>query len=90
MNILIIGYGKMGQIRHNILYKSKDIKKIFIFDRDKLKFSTSNSKTQFIRKINKAIINELDAVFVCTFVNVAPKYVIKFLSLNIPVYLFFL
>ncbi len=86
MKILIIGYGKMGAIRHYILNNLKIVKKIYVFDKDILKLSNSSFKTQFIKNLNKINVKELDAVFVCTFVNVAPRYVKKFLSYKIPVF----
>jgi len=86
MKILIIGYGKMGSIRHDILLKTKVVKKIFIYDKDLLKYFNFNSKTQFIKNLAKINLKEIDAVFVCTFVSVAPTYVKKFLSLKIPVF----
>ena len=86
MKILIIGFGKMGEIRHEILSKSNLIKEIFIYDKNLSKIKNFNSKIKFIKTLSKLNLNELDAVFICTFVNSAPKFVKKFLSLKIPVF----
>ena len=40
MNVLIVGFGKVGKIRHEVIKKKKFVKKIYVFDpfvKDKIK-----------------------------------------------------
>ncbi len=85
MNILILGYGKMGKIRHKILQKINEVNKIYIFDNKQEIFNKNLKKSFFIKNL-KIIDNKIDAVFVCTYVSYAPIYVKKYLSLKIPVF----
>lgn len=86
MNILIVGFGKMGAIRYEILNKNKNVNKIIIFDENKISKFKKNPKTQIVQNLKKIDLSNLDAVFVCTYVNASAGYVKKFLSLKIPVF----
>ena len=53
MKILIIGFVKMGEIRHEILSKSNLIKEIFIYDKNLSKIKNFNSKIKIYKNIIK-------------------------------------
>ena len=62
INIGIIGYGKMGQIRHNVISESNIAKVISIYDSNKV--STSIEKAKSAEQILKN--PKIHAVYVCT------------------------
>ena len=69
----IIGYGKMGKIRHQVITKMSDVKVISVYD-------TANIGTEVkLAQSPDQIINnpEIDAVFICT-----PNYLNKSLTIQ--------
>tara|TARA_B100001175_G_C19495900_1_gene635271 strand:- start:567 stop:1559 length:993 start_codon:yes stop_codon:yes gene_type:complete len=63
LKIGIIGYGKMGKIRHNAVEKSRNAEVIVIFDPKQV---TVNDKIQVVSSAEKVLSKEIDAVFICT------------------------
>ncbi len=66
MNILIIGFGKIGQIRHNICLKSNLVKHIYIYDPNFKKKLVFGSKTKKINNLSDLKKLEIKAAFVCS------------------------
>ena len=59
-NIAILGYGKIGQLRHSILKKLKKINRLYIFD-------PKNKKKSNVNKYIDIFLNkEIDIIFICT------------------------
>ena len=73
INIGIIGYGKMGKIRHHVANSIKDVQVVSIYDSADIKAEIKITDT------SDQIINnpEIDAVFICT-----PNYLNKPLTIK--------
>ena len=73
INIGIIGYGKMGQIRHQAIAEKKDIKVIQLCDP-----SSVDTQIALTDNLDEIIYNaNIDAVFICT-----PNYLNKKLTIQ--------
>tara|TARA_Y100001970_G_scaffold2704_1_gene3173 strand:+ start:24561 stop:25562 length:1002 start_codon:yes stop_codon:yes gene_type:complete len=73
INVGIIGYGKMGQIRHQVISKMKHINFISAYDPVII-----NNKINFVDTPEEIIQNsEIDTVFICT-----PNYLNKDLTIK--------
>lgn len=68
INILIIGYGKIGKIREKILKQNKFINKIYIYDKEKI------NKKGAIKSLTDKNLNNIDAAFVATPNHLNHKY----------------
>ena len=83
MNILIVGFGKVGKIRYEILKKKNFIKKIFIYD----PFLNNEIKKGIVLdNLNNLELLNIKAVFISVPTFLAAKYTKFFLSLNIHVF----
>ena len=73
INVGIIGYGKMGKIRHEAIKSVPGVKVVAIYD--------SNSKLNTNIKVNSSdeIINnkQIDAIYICT-----PNFLNKLLTIK--------
>ena len=56
MDVLIIGFGKLGLLRFDLLKKNKNINNIYLFDYNinNIKIE-KNKKVQIIRKLNNIL-----------------------------------
>ena len=70
-NVGIIGIGKMGKIRYNILKKHKYINKIFCYDPNNKEKNNTFNINQLLKN------NEIQIIFVCT-----PNYLNKKLTIK--------
>ena len=64
INVAIVGYGKMGEIRHSILKNRKDIRVITVFDPNNKKPPLDLNNASNIEEIIED--PNIDAVFICT------------------------
>ena len=64
LKIGIIGYGKMGKIRHKAIEKSGQAEVIVIFDPNPI--VPVNHKIKVASSAEKVLNQEIDAVFICT------------------------
>ena len=74
----IAGYGKMGKIREKSIQESEDSLLISIFDIDQRK--QKNDTIKFCNSFEELLSTDIDAVFISTYVKVAPEYVTKALE----------
>ncbi len=73
INVGIIGYGKMGAIRHDVISKYKNIKVILIYDPEDI-----NSEIETVQTPDEIINNpKIDAIYICT-----PNYLNKMLTIQ--------
>ena len=73
INVGIIGYGKMGAIRHNVISKYKNINVILIYDPEDI-----NSEIETVQTPDEIINNpKIDAIYICT-----PNYLNKMLTIQ--------
>ena len=73
LKVGIIGYGKMGQIRHHVISLKKNVKVIQLCDS-----SNVDTKIEFTDNSDNIINNpDIDAVFICT-----PNYLNKILTVQ--------
>jgi len=68
----IIGYGKMGKIRHNALNKDMRSKVVSIYDPE---LKIIDSGINIMKSAKQVLESGIDAVFICT-----PNYLIKELT----------
>ena len=83
MNVLIVGFGKVGKIRHEVIKKKKFVKKIYVFDpfvKDKIKnvFFLDNLKN--LNQLN------IEAAFICVPTYLATKYSKLMIKHNINIF----
>ena len=72
-NVGIIGYGKMGQIRHKVMSKIEDVNIVSIYDPEKIK-----TEIEQVENHDQIINNpKIDTVFICT-----PNYLNKLLTIQ--------
>lgn len=73
INVSIIGYGKMGRIRHEVISKRKDVNLFSIYEPSDIEIGIQNVKE------TSDIINnsEIEAVYICT-----PNYLNKNLTIS--------
>lgn len=83
MNILIVGFGKVGKIRYQIIKNKKFVKKIYIFD----PFTKDKTKNIFFLN-NLKNLDELDirAAFICVPTYLAIKYSKLMIKHNINIF----
>ena len=72
----IIGYGKMGKIRENSFEKSDEVSLVAVFDNN----NPNTSGTTLCKSFDELLGEEIDAVFISTYVNVSANYVLKALK----------
>jgi predicted dehydrogenase len=77
----IIGYGKMGNIRHDILKKLKNISVVVIYDKN-----NKSNNSLFVKNINQFLLHKLDAVIISTYTSENYKFTKFFLKKNIHVF----
>jgi len=77
INVLIIGYGKIGKIREKILRKNRYINKIYIYDK------VNARKKNIIESLSKKNLKNIDAAFVATPNYLNHKYTAFLLKENI-------
>ena len=83
MNILIVGYGKVGKIRYKILKKKDFVQKIFIYD----PYSKNVKKKGIVlNNLNNIEKLNIKAAFISVPTFLAAKYTKFFLNLNIHVF----
>ena len=71
----IIGYGKMGNIRHDILKKLKNISVVVIYDKN-----NKSNNSLFVKNINQFLLHKLDAVIISTYTSENYKFTKFFLK----------
>ena len=73
VNVGIIGYGKMGKIRHQVISAMEDVQVVSVYDPINI-----DTETEKASCLNQIIDNpEIDAVFICT-----PNYLNKPLTIQ--------
>ena len=82
MNILIIGFGKIGKIRYQILKKNRLVKKIYIYDPAHKKLKD----LFFISSLNKIDELMITASFICIPTHLSTKYCSLLINKNIHVF----
>ena len=82
MNILIIGFGKIGKIRYQILKKNRLVKKIYIYDPAHKKLKD----LLFISNLNKIDKLMITASFICSPTYLSTKYCSLLIKKNIHVF----
>ncbi len=83
MNIIIVGFGNIGKHYLEILKNFKDIKKIFIIDKIKIKFLPKNC-IQLDEKSLKNSINDIHYAIICSPTGLHYKHASYFLKNKIP------
>ena len=86
LKIGIAGFGKMGQIRADEILKNKNTQLVAIFEQYG---EISNDKYKdfiYCKTYDDLLEQNLDAIFICAFNNVAAEYTIKALNKNIHVF----
>lgn len=79
----IAGYGKIGQLRTNILSQRNDIEIVGVYD---VKRPSSLKHGAFYKSFEKLLDSGLDAVFICAYNTVLAEYTSKALDLGIHVF----
>ncbi len=74
----IVGYGKMGKIRARSIYKSKDSTLISIYDTSNFELDNNNIKK--CKSFDELISDDIDAIFISTYVKFSSDYVIRSLK----------
>tara|TARA_Y100000590_G_scaffold294959_1_gene332435 strand:+ start:1582 stop:2583 length:1002 start_codon:yes stop_codon:yes gene_type:complete len=77
----IIGYGYMGEIRHNVIKNISNLELKIICDSNKSKIP-ANENYLITNNFNVVVNSDVDIVFVCTPNNLTPKIVIECLKKN--------
>ena len=78
LKIGISGFGKIGQIRANEIFKNKNTILKAIFDINKP--SNIDDEIVFCTSFDELLTQDIDAVFICTFNNVLAEYTTKALK----------
>ena len=76
MKVGLVGYGKMGKIRENSINNDTRIDLIAIFD-NKKKNNELPSKYILCKTFDDLLDQDIDAVFIATYVKFSSKYTIK-------------
>jgi 1,5-anhydro-D-fructose reductase (1,5-anhydro-D-mannitol-forming) len=84
LKIGIIGYGKMGKIRHKAIEKSGQAEVIVIFDPNPI--VPVNHKIKVASSAEKVLNQEIDAVFICTPNNFIKPLTVSALQKGIHVF----
>ena len=80
----IIGYGKMGKIRHKSIDQHSDTIVAAIFDTSFSEEEIANNEL-YISSVDEMLEKNIDAVVISTFVDAAPKYAVQALQAGIHV-----
>jgi predicted dehydrogenase len=78
LKIGIAGFGKIGQIRANEIFKNENTILTAVFDINKP--SNLDNKIIFCTSFDELLTQDIDAVFICTFNNVLADYTTKALK----------
>lgn len=78
LKIGIAGFGKIGQIRANEIFKNENTILTAVFDINKP--SNLDNKIAFCTSFDELLTQDIDAVFICTFNNVLADYTTKALK----------
>ncbi len=79
----IAGYGKIGQLRANILSKRDDVDIVGVYDVKKPDHIESGI---FFNSFDKLLESKIDAVFICAYNTVLAEYTCKALNMGIHVF----
>ena len=81
IKIGIAGFGKVGKIRANEIFKNKNTKLISVFDNNKEALdSCKNYDVEICDTFDSLLKSDIDAVFICAFNNVLADYTSKALK----------
>jgi len=86
IQIGIAGFGKMGHIRANEILKNQDTELIAIFEQSGEIAQKEYEKTIFCKSYEELLEQDIDAVFICAFNNIAAEYTIKALQKGLHVF----
>ena len=75
----IIGYGYMGEIRHQIVEQHKDLKLLIICETNPKIFSGEHA-FKVVRDINEIVKSSVQAVFICTPNHLIPELTVQCLE----------
>ncbi len=84
IKIGIAGFGKMGQIRADEIYKNKNTKLVAVYDVNQPE--NLDERIKVCKTYDELIANELDAIFICAFNDVNAEYTKKALQKGIHVF----
>ena len=82
----IAGFGKMGKIRARSLDRHPGAKLVSLYEPDKSSLPSVNEDVVICNDIDELLTQDIDAIFICAFNNVAAEYTIKSLKRGIHVF----
>ena len=83
MNVLIIGFGKVGKIRFDIINKKNFVRNIYVYDPF---YKKNKTKINILSNLNHIKNLKIDAAFVCVPNFLAAKYTAFLIKKNINVF----
>lgn len=86
LKIGIAGFGKMGQIRADEILKNSDTKLVAVFEQHGEISDSKYNDLIHCKSYEELLEQNLDAVFICAFNNVAAEYTIKALKKGLHVF----
>jgi len=86
VKIGIAGFGKMGHIRAYEILKNQGTELVAIFEQSGEIAQKEYKHTIFCKNYEELLEQDIDAVFICAFNNVAAKYTIKALQKGLHVF----
>jgi len=86
LRIGIAGFGKMGQIRADEILKNSNTELVAIYEQVDEVTNKHYAHATICKSFNELIEQDLDAIFICAYNNVAVQYTIQALKRNIHVF----
>lgn len=86
VNFGIAGFGKMGQIRAREIAKRTDARLVAIFEQNGVSDIKSESTVVLCSSFQELIRQDIQAIFICAFNNVASEYTIEALKAGLHVF----
>ncbi len=80
LKIGIAGFGKMGQIRADEVIKNPDTKLVAIFEQAGEISDKNYEDAKFCTSYDELLEQDINAIFICAYNNVAAEYTIKALN----------
>jgi len=82
----IAGFGKMGQIRADEILKRQDAKLVAIYEQIEEVANPKYKNIKHCKSFDELLKENLDAIFICAFNNVASEYTMKALKKDLHVF----
>ncbi len=86
LKIAIAGFGKMGQIRAKEIEKNPNTSLVAIFEQSGEREKVSDEKINICKSYEELLEQDIDAVFICAYNNVASSYTIQALQKGLHVF----